>query len=207
MKAKGGGKKVQLGSLFRSLFSPFFYPDRRQGDQREAKEGGGDDGRFAGQKLTVDMRYRDFSFSLSKSKLKGFLKRPSDGESPQATVDTEPLEVGYAGQAVDPVATNQPSNHPGIAYLIERLNRLYGTVKEVANRMQRLEERILPVRNKDYWPGFNPDQGVLVASVLGEQEKELLLQRSMGVEYEQNRAYRTIRPETFIGDRKLDVVA
>jgi len=198
---------VQIGSLFRSLCSPFFYSDRRQGDQREAKAHGADDGRFAGHKLTVDMRYRDFTFSLSRSKLKGCLNRASDGESLQSPVDTEPSEIGYAGQTVDSVAMNQLPNYPGITHLIERLNRLYGTVKEIANRMQRLEERIFPTLNMDSWPGFNPDPGVLAASILGEGEQGLLPQQSMGFEYEKNRAYNMVRAETFISDRKLDIVA
>ena len=198
---------MQIGSLFRSLFSPFFYSDKRQGDQRQASDRRSDDGRFAAHKMAVDMRYRDFSLSISKAKLKGFLKRASNGESPHAAVDTETVEIGQAGQAVDSIATKDLPHQPGISHLLERLNRLYGSVKDIANRIQRLEERILPARNAGPWPGLNPDPAVLVASSLGDEVRELFPREKIEFSIERGKAYQTVHPESFMLDRKLDVVA
>jgi hypothetical protein len=163
---------VRIGSFLKNLFFSFAPPESQhippgyaavsEKDQASAS--------VAAEKISLDLRYRDFALSISRSRLKSLPPQYSPANPPSFSGTYLPSDKTGA---FAPPTTDGITNDTGFihSFLLAEMKNVSRQLSEINQRLKAIEVPSQTESSSSRPPFLSPHPGVVIESVMNSEDR------------------------------------
>lgn len=161
---------VRVGSFLKDLFFSFAQPEGQPDSRRHMAASEKDTLPVAAEKIALDLRYRDFTLSISRARLKS----PLPLSSP---VNYQPFPESYLPsektRMLDPAPTNATVNDAGFihSFVLAEMKNVSSQLSEINQRLKALEAHSQTEQKNHKSPFLSPHPGVVIESSMNSEDR------------------------------------